>query len=74
MGTPGKYSNDEVAMKYSLPTRRILGSGFHLKKGHVSFFMLEVDETNPVMMGFFIASTTNSNEHKNTETLKGTMM
>jgi hypothetical protein len=55
MGTPGKYSNDEVAMKYSLPTRRILGSGFHLKKGHVSFFMLEMGETNPVMMGFFIA-------------------
>jgi hypothetical protein len=74
MGTPGKYSNDEVAMKYSLPTRRILGSGFHLKKEYVSFIVLEIGETNPEMMGFFIASTINSNEHKTRETLKGTIM
>jgi hypothetical protein len=25
----GQYSNDEVARKYSSPTRRIEGSGFH---------------------------------------------
>ena len=36
--------------------------------------MLDIGETNPEMMGFFIASTISSNEHKNTETLKGTMM
>jgi hypothetical protein len=29
MGTPGKYSNEEVTRKKSSPTQQIDGSGFH---------------------------------------------
>lgn len=62
---PGKYSNDEVAMKYSRPTLRMLGSGFQLEKPSI-VTIFQNWGAYPEMMGFLMASTAAKNDQKST--------
>ena len=52
-------------MKYSLPTLRMLGSGFHLEHRSVAVTM-KSQETCPEIMGFLMAFTRASNDPKST--------
>lgn len=51
---PGKYSKEDVAIKYSSWTRRILGSGFQLMQNQ-HLFSPSRKESNPEIIGFLIA-------------------